>query len=123
MARVLVIDDEPMIRWSIQQTLSAAGHEVVGAGSAAGGLALFRRLRPAVVFLDVRLPDADGLGLLKRMKAEGGQDTAVILMTTFEEGRTAADAMRLGAYKYLRKPFDFDDLEVMVGKALETRPA
>jgi two-component system response regulator AtoC len=119
-ARVLVVDDEQMIRWSIEQTLSAAGHEVAVAASAAEGMALFRQFLPEVVFLDVRLPDEGGLSVLKKMKEENGQESAVIVMTAFGEIRTAVEAMRLGAYDYLKKPFDFDELEVVVGRALET---
>ncbi len=117
---VLVIDDEPMIRWAIQQTLGAAGHEVAAAEAAAEGMALFRQLLPAVVFLDVRLPDEDGLSLLKRIKDASGRETAVIVMTAFDEACTAAEAKRLGAYAYLKKPFDFAELEVIVRTALES---
>ena len=119
-ARVLVIDDEQMIRWSVEQTLSAAGHDVAVAAAAVEGMALFRQYLPEVVFLDMRLPDGDGLSLLKKMKEENGQESAVIVMTAFGEIRTAVEAMRLGAYDYLKKPFDFEELEVIVGRALET---
>jgi len=119
-ARVLVIDDEQMIRWSVQQTLQAAGYEVAEADTAANGLARFRELEPEVVFLDVRLPDDDGLNVLRTMKGESGSDAAVIIMTAFGEIRTAVEAMRLGAFDYLKKPFDFDELEVIVTRALET---
>jgi two-component system, NtrC family, response regulator AtoC len=119
MTTVLVIDDERMIRWSMEQTLRAAGFEVAAAATAAEGLSLFHQLLPEVVFLDVRLPDGDGLALLKQIKDESGSDTAVVIMTAFGEIRTAVEAMRLGAHDYLKKPFDFDELEVMVGKALE----
>jgi two-component system response regulator AtoC len=119
-AKVLVVDDEQMIRWSIEQTLTAAGHDVAAAATATEGMALFRQFLPEVVFLDVRLPDEDGLAVLKKMKEENGQESAVIVMTAFGEIRTAVEAMRLGAYDYLKKPFDFDELEVVVGRALET---
>ena len=119
-ARILVIDDEQMIRWSIEETLRAAGHEVAIAETAAEGMALFRQMLPEVVFLDVRLPDEDGLSVLKQMKDENGADTAVIVMTAFGEIRTAVEAMRLGAFDYLKKPFDFEELEVIVRRALET---
>ena len=118
--RVLVIDDEQMIRWSMEQTLRAAGYEVTVAETAAKGLALFRELRPAVVFLDLRLPDGDGLNVLRMLKAESGDDTAVIVVTAFGEISTAVEAMRLGAYDYLKKPFDFNELEVLVSRALDT---
>jgi two-component system response regulator AtoC len=119
MTTVLVVDDERMIRWSMEQTLRAAGYVVAVAETAAEGLSMFHQLLPEVVFLDVRLPDEDGLALLKKLKDESGSDTAVIIMTAFGEIRTAVEAMRLGAYDYLKKPFDFDELEVMVGKALQ----
>jgi DNA-binding NtrC family response regulator len=118
--KVLVIDDESMIRWSIQQTLQAAGYTVSVAETAADGLALFHQLLPDVVFLDLRLPDENGLTVLKEIKGENEPDAAVIVMTAFGEIRTAVEAMRLGAYDYLKKPFDFSELEVVVRKAIET---
>jgi len=104
----------------MEQTLRAAGCEVATAESAAKGLAVFRDLRPAVVFLDLRLPDGDGLTVLRTLKSENGEDTAVIVMTGFGEISTAVEAMRLGAFDYLKKPFDFDELEVLVERALDT---
>lgn len=118
--RVLVIDDELMIRWSIERMLCAGGYEVEVAETAARGLEIFREQSPRVVFLDVRLPDEDGLAVLRKMKQEHGEETAVIIMTAFGEPRTAAEAMELGAYQYLKKPFDFDALQGLVAKALET---
>ncbi|HVO22285.1 MAG TPA: sigma-54 dependent transcriptional regulator [Candidatus Margulisiibacteriota bacterium] len=118
--RVLIVDDEQMIRWSMEQTLRAAGYEVAAAETAANGLALFRQLRPAALFLDLHLPDGDGLDVLRTVKSENGDDTAVIVMTAFGEISTAVEAMRLGAYDYLKKPFDFDELEVLVGRAVDT---
>jgi len=118
-AKILVTDDEEMIRWSVAQTLRAAGYEVAEAGDAIEGMALFRQLLPDIVFLDMRLPDGNGLDLLKQIKAESGGESAVIMMTAYGEVRTAVEAMRLGAFDYLKKPFDFDELEVLVGKALE----
>ena len=123
MTTVLVIDDERMICWSIEQTLRAAGYEVVAAGTAADGLALFHRLHPQVVFLDVRLPDADGLTVLQQMSDESGQKAAVIVMTACEEKHTAAEALRLGACAYLRKPFDFETLQALVHRAVAAHPA
>lgn len=109
-----------MIRWSVAQTLRAAGYEVAEAGTAAEAMTLFRQQLPDVVFLDMRLPDGNGLDVLKEMKEESGADSTVIMMTAFGEIRTAVEAMRLGAFDYLRKPFDFDELEVLVSKAQET---
>lgn len=117
--KVLVIDDEHMIRWSVAQTLRTAGHEVALAETAAEGLALFREFQPAVVFLDIGLPDGDGRAVLQVMKQERGQDAAVIVMTAYEERCSVAEAMRLGAYACLRKPFDFDQLEGLAGAAVK----
>jgi two-component system response regulator AtoC len=120
MARVLVIDDEEMIRWSVQQTLSAAGHEVTACGTAAEGIAVFQWLRPDIVLLDLRLPDANGATILKAIKAENVRETKVIVMTAFEKDCTAERAKDLGAFEYLKKPFDFDQLSAIVSRALET---
>ncbi len=123
MARVLVIDDEQMIRWSIERTLTAAGHDVTVGKTAAEGLALFQQLHPDVVFLDLRLPDANGVTILNSMKNEKSQDAAVIVMTAFEEDCPVDEAKRLGAIDYLKKPFDFYELDVILRRALENRPS
>lgn len=119
-ARILVIDDEEVIHWSIKETLRTAGHEIFTAETAAEGLSLFREVLPDLVFLDVRLPDSDGLTVLRKIKAEGERDAAVIIMTAFAEIRTAVEAMRMGAYDYLRKPFEFEELNALVARTLET---
>ncbi|MBI4514914.1 MAG: response regulator [Deltaproteobacteria bacterium] len=110
-----------MIRWSIEQTLRAAGYEVALASSASEGLALMGQLHPGVVFLDLRLPDGHGLSLLKRIKDAGEPKPAVIVMTAFAEDCTSEEALRLGAYAYLNKPFDFYALEFLVDKAMQAR--
>ena len=120
---VLVVDDEQMIRWSIEQTLRVAGYEVVTAETGAEGLALVRQLDPDVVLLDLRLPDEDGLNLLKRIKEGSRPETAVIVMTAFGGAYAPAEALRMGALAYLAKPFDFDKLQALVEKALEAKPA
>jgi len=116
MVRVLVVDDERMISWSMEQTLKAAGYEVVTANTVEGGMALFRALHPDVVFLDVRLPDGDGLSMLKRLRDEGVPETAVIVMTAYDETCTADAALSQGASAYLKKPFDFEALPALVGR-------
>jgi DNA-binding NtrC family response regulator len=120
-ARVLIIDDEHMIRWSVAQTLRAAGHEVALAETAAEGLALFREFQPAVVFLDVRLPDGDGLAMLQSLRNDRSRNAAVVLMTAYEDVCSAVEALRRGAFAYLRKPFDFDQLPLIVGRAVSAQ--
>ena len=123
METVLVIDDERMICWSIEQTLCAAGYKVHAAGTVAEGMALFRDLHPQVVLLDLRLPDGDGLNALRQMRVEGRDIASVIVMTACDENRTAAEALRLGACAYLRKPFDFDALAALVHRAVTAHTA
>jgi two-component system response regulator AtoC len=118
-----VVDDEAMIRWSIDQTLRTAGYDVAVAATAAEGMALVRQLHPEVVLLDLRLPDANGATILEAIKTEGDPRTAVIVMTAFEEDCSPEEAKRLGAFAYLKKPFDFDGLDVLVDKALQTSAA
>ncbi|MGD0945985.1 MAG: response regulator [Candidatus Binatia bacterium] len=120
-AKVLIIDDEHMIRWSVAQTLRAAGYEVALAETAVEGLALFREFQPAVVFLDVRLPDGNGLAMLQSVKNDRGRDAAVVVMTAYEDVCSAAEARRRGAFAYLKKPFDFDELPLIVAEAVGGR--
>ena len=122
MAKILVIDDEATIRWAIEQTLRTAGHEVVVAETAAEGLTLFRQTRPDVVFLDIRLPDQNGLVVLKEIEDEPGQETAVIVMSAFGEGTcTEEQALALGAQSCLNKPFRFDELDAVVADPLDAK--
>jgi DNA-binding NtrC family response regulator len=117
-ATILVVDDEELVRWSLRERLTRDGYGVLEAGTcaraleqAAGGVDL--------VLLDYRLPDGDGLTVLRRIK-EASPDTPVILMTAFSSVENAVDAMKHGAYHYLNKPFNLDEVIAIVEKALET---
>ncbi len=117
-ATVLVVDDESLIRWTIAERLGADGHTVVEAETAKAALA---RFGPDIdlVLLDYKLPDSDGLTVLKAMKAKDG-DVPVILLTAFSSIETAVEAMKQGAYHYANKPFNLEELSLVVQKALET---
>lgn len=118
MPTVLVVDDEQLIRWSLAERLKADGLHIVEAGTAHEAL---ERFGPDVdlVLLDYRLPDGDGLRVLKKMKA-AQPDVPIILLTAFSSIETAVEAMKQGAYHYANKPFNLDEIALVVGKALET---
>jgi two-component system, NtrC family, response regulator AtoC len=117
-ATVLVVDDEDLVRWSLRERFSRDGHTVLEASTAAAALAQLSSGLD-LILLDYRLPDGDGLSLLRTIK-EMTPDTPVVLMTAFSTVAGAVEAMKLGAYHYLNKPFDLDDVSVVVQQALET---
>jgi DNA-binding NtrC family response regulator len=112
--RVLVVDDEPLIRWSIAETLGAAGHQVTEAQDAASALrALADAPDTDLVLLDFRLPDSNDLGLLAEIRRIAPA-TPVIMMTAFGTPDVTAGALKLGVSKVLNKPFNMHDLEDLV---------
>jgi len=115
---ILIVDDEPLIRWTLSERLTQEGYATVEADTAKAALA---RFGPDIdlVLLDFKLPDSDGLHVLRQMKAADG-DVPVILLTAFSSVETAVEAMKQGAYHYANKPFNLDELSLVVGKALET---
>jgi DNA-binding NtrC family response regulator len=119
--RVLVVDDEPLIRWAIAETLGQEGHQVTEAGNAAGAIqALSARPAPDVVLLDFRLPDANDLALLATVRRLA-PSAAVVMMTAVHDSEMIAGAEALGASRVVGKPIDMRDLETIVHAAAEPR--
>ena len=118
-ATLLIVDDEELVRWSLRQRFVAQGHRVLEAGTVAEALDAVHDGGIDLVLLDDRLPDGDGLSVLRTVKA-CTPEVPVVLMTAFSTVEQAVEAMREGAYHYLKKPFDLDDVTVLVEKAIET---
>jgi DNA-binding NtrC family response regulator len=115
--RVLIVDDEPLIRWSLAETLADRGHIVTEAADAAETrLALTHTPEPDVVLLDFRLPDSNDLGLLRTIRHDAPH-TQVILMTAHGTPEMTRDALALGAYRVVSKPFAVQELAALVSEA------
>jgi DNA-binding NtrC family response regulator len=115
---VLVVDDEELIRWSLQKELAAQGYDVAVAGSCAEALARFAAEPADVVLLDIRLPDGSGVDLIAKLLALR-DDATIIMATSVTALDSAVAAMRRGAWDYVTKPFDFDKLWSCVAKGAE----
>ncbi len=116
--RVLLIDDEPRVRASLKMVLEPT-YDVITAADAQEGLDLFRCESPNLVLLDVIMPGTDGLTVLQAMRAED-RSIPVIMLTGTKSVKTAVDAMKLGASDYLSKPFDVEELRIVVARTLES---
>ena len=118
MLRLLVIDDEPNILYSMEKSLRSNALEVSVAPTGAQGVALVEKLRPNVVVLDVRLPDMSGLEAFDQIRQIDPR-LPVIVITAFASTEVAIEAMKRGAFEYLLKPVDFHSLREVIDKALE----
>jgi DNA-binding NtrC family response regulator len=117
--RVLIVDDELLIRWSLNEGLARAGFEVLEAEDARSALERFAPDAPAVhaVVLDLRLPDSADLGLLRQIR-QLAPGTPVIMMTAYGSPETTEDALRLGAFHVISKPFDVHRMVTLVEDAI-----
>ena len=116
--KILVVDDEPLIRWTLNEALRSWGYETLEAGTVVGALSSFEADRPVAVLLDINLPDGSGLDVLRELKAR--QPHAVVIMITANvlvEDTIAA--MRGGAYDFIGKPINLNELQVTIRNGLE----
>lgn len=116
--RVLVVEDELLIRWSIAETLAHAGHTVIEAADGASAIMALKNdaERIDAVVLDYRLPDSDDLTLLASVRRLS-PESAVVLMTAFGTPEVVKGALDLGVYQVLHKPFEMHDLESLLREA------
>ncbi len=117
--RILVVDDEKLLRWSLRERLLREGFEVLEADSAAAARHVLSTDDVDLILLDYRLPDATGVDLLREW-TETQADIPVILMTAYSSVETAVEAIKLGAFDYINKPFNQDEMVLNIHKALET---
>jgi len=118
-ATVLIVDDERTLARAIKAYLEEAGYQAEVAGDAVAALPLLASLRPDVVFTDVRLPGMSGIELLKQIR-EFDPNIAVVVMTAHGTIEGAVEAVKLGAFDYLKKPLDLEELKLLAGRARET---
>src|SRR5512137_2173576 len=118
-ARILVVDDEKLIRWSVGERLQRGGYEVLSAESGEEALDVVSSRSPDLMLLDVRLPGIDGLATLQRTLAKS-PEVAVIMMSAHSTVDIAVEAMKHGAIDFLVKPFPFQALDAAVERALTT---
>lgn len=116
--RLLVVDDEPAVRFSLREILEDAGHDVREAADGLAALAALEAAQADLVISDLRMPGLDGLGLLERVRARW-PDSLFVLVTALGDERTAVRALKLGAYDYLPKPFDNEEIRATVDRVRE----
>ena len=119
MAKILVIDDDTSICETLDLYLTEEGHTVYTATTGTGGLNKFVNVMPDVVILDIRLPDIDGFTVLEDLQEEN-EDVKVIMITAHHDMDTTINAMKVGAYDYIRKPISIDELDIVIRKALKS---
>jgi len=116
--KVLIVDDEKLVRWTLRQKCQEWGYQVVEAENGTNGLKTAHAESPDLVLLDVRLPDIGGLEVLTQLK-QAGDARAVIMITADPQLEDVKLALKTGAYDFIGKPLDFDELAVAVKNALE----
>ncbi len=120
MKSILIIEDDPLVRKTLTSQMVKSDFEVAAAPNGEEGIRLYCERRPDIVLLDVRLPDTDGLDVLRRIREKDGRAT-VLVMTAFDDMKTTVEAIKLGAFEYLVKPLNTTELDLTIEKALQVR--
>lgn len=123
MARVLVVDDEPIVRELLVDMLALLGHEADEAASGVEALALFDEAEYDLVLSDVMMPDMNGFDLLAQLQPRTGDRVPVVILSSHDDPDGIEAAIYAGAFDYLLKPFDGPRVSAIVERALEERRA
>ena len=115
--KILIIDDEPTIIESLEMYLSEKGYEISKALNGKEGLLKHLTFKPDIIILDIRLPDINGFDILKELKNRG-EESRTIIITAFHDMENTIKAVKLGAFEYLPKPIDVDELELTIKKII-----
>ena len=117
---ILIVDDDGVMQETLSGVLKKRGYEMFSVGSGNEALSTIKKNVIDLILLDIKLPDIDGLEVLKKIK-EFDTEILVIMMTAFSDVQTAVSAMKSGAYDYINKPFELDELKLLIEKGLETK--
>ncbi|MDP2743834.1 MAG: response regulator [Dehalococcoidia bacterium] len=118
--KILVVDDDESVRSLLQRVLKEAGYDVVTAANGREALDKVNELKVDLVLLDIKMPDMSGMEVLQQLTTNWPQ-TCVIMATAVADAQTAIEAMKLGAYDYITKPFSRDEMVLTVQRAIEKR--
>ena len=116
----MIVDDEEAARYGMRRALSTFGYNITEAGSAEAARALLKQHEPDLLLLDVNLPGLSGLDFLRELKSANGNAPLVIIVTAHGSERMAVEAVKAGAHDYISKPFELDDLRLVIKNAAET---
>ncbi|TKI57307.1 sigma-54-dependent Fis family transcriptional regulator [Brevibacillus antibioticus] len=117
-SRVLIVDDEANVRKALSTTLRKMGYELMEAGSGTEALEQVERFCPQVMLLDLRMPHINGMDTLRRLNERKGRLPRVVMMTAYGSASDVMEAMKLGAFDYVQKPFDLGQVKQVVAHAL-----
>ena len=117
---ILIVDDDEVMQETLSDVLRKRGYEIFTVGSGNGALPMIEKNVIDLILLDMRLPDIDGLEVLKKIK-EFDTEILVIMMTAYSDVQTAVSAMKSGAYDYINKPFELEELKLLIEKGLEMK--
>jgi two-component system response regulator AtoC len=120
MRTILIVEDDKLVRQTLASQLAKKGFDIIVAENGEEAVRIFSESGPDLVLLDVRLPDIDGLEVLRRLK-ERSRRAVILVMTAFDDMKTTVEAIKLGAFEYLVKPLNTTELELAIDKAFQVR--